>query len=104
MPFEALIREYQSRTERALTMGGAEKLAARKAAGVLNARERVDYLLDAESFIESGRYATSVRPEVRHKTPADGKVVGFGRIDGREVGVISNDFTVLGASCANVAL
>lgn len=102
MPFEALIREYQSRTERALAMGGPEKLAARKAAGVLNARERVDYLLDAESFIESGRYATSVRPEVRHKTPADGKVVGFGRIDGREVGVISNDFTVLGASSAVV--
>ena len=76
--------------------------AARKAAGVLNARERVDYLLDKDSFIESGRFATSSRPEVRAKTPGDGKVVGFGRIDGREVGVISNDFTVLGASSAVV--
>jgi methylmalonyl-CoA decarboxylase subunit alpha len=32
------------------------------------------------------------------RTPADGKIAGFGRIDGREVGVVSNDFTVLGAS------
>ena len=100
MPFEALIRDYEERTQRALAMGGAEKIAARKAAGVLNARERVARLLDAGSFIESGRYATSARAEVRHKTPGDGKVVGFGRIDGREVGVISNDFTVLGASSA----
>ena len=100
MPFEALIREFEERTVRALAMGGAEKIAARTAAGVLNARERVDYLLDNGSFIESGRYATSARPEVRHKTPGDGKVVGFGRIAGREVGVISNDFTVLGASSA----
>jgi methylmalonyl-CoA decarboxylase subunit alpha len=100
MPFEALIREYEERTQQALAMGGTEKIAARKVAGVLNARERVDYLLDPQSFIESGRYATSARQEVRNKTPADGKVVGFGRIAGCEVGVVSNDFTVLGASSA----
>src|SRR6478736_1749767 len=79
-------------------MGGAEKLAKRKAEGHLNARERIDYLIDEESFIESGRYARSIRPEVRHKTPADGKIAGFARIDGREVALVSNDFTVLGAS------
>jgi len=38
------------------------------------------------------------RPEVRQKTPADGKVAGFARIAGREIGLVSNDFTVLGAS------
>ncbi len=52
------------------------------------------------NFIESGRFARSNRPEVKHKTPADGKVAGFARIDGREVGIVSNDFTVLGASSA----
>ena len=35
---------------------------------------------------------------MRDKTPADGKVAGFARIDGREVALVSNDFTVLGAS------
>src|SRR4051812_14256784 len=79
-------------------MGGAEKLAKRKSEGHLNARERIDYLVDPESFLESGMFAVGVRPEVRHKTPADGKVAGFARIGGREIALVSNDFTVLGAS------
>jgi acetyl-CoA carboxylase carboxyltransferase component len=81
-------------------MGGPEKLAKRKAEGHLNARERIDYLVDPGSFIESGRFARSNRPEVKHKTPADGKIAGFGRINGREIALVSNDFTVLGASSA----
>jgi methylmalonyl-CoA decarboxylase subunit alpha len=100
VPFEKLIEEYQQRTAEALGMGGAEKLAKRKAEGHLNARERIDYLVDPGSFIESGRFARSNRPEVKHKTPADGKVAGFGRIAGREIALVSNDFTVLGASSA----
>src|SRR4051812_6463698 len=100
MAFEDLLKDLKDKTEEALAMGGAEKLAKRKAEGVLNARERIDYLLDPGSFIESGRYARSVRPEVKHKTPADGKIAGFGRVDGREIALVSNDFTVLGASSA----
>ena len=92
------MKELQRRDAEALAMGGAEKLAKRKAEGVMNARERIDYLVDAGSFIESGRYARAIRPEVKHKTPADGKIAGFARIDGREIGLVSNDFTVLGAS------
>src|SRR3990167_4865915 len=79
-------------------MGGPEKLAQRKAEGHLNARERIDYLIDPGTFIESGRFARAIRPEVKHKTAADGKVAGFARINGREVALVSNDFTVLGAS------
>ncbi|MGZ5257105.1 MAG: acyl-CoA carboxylase subunit beta [Burkholderiales bacterium] len=100
MPFEDLLKEFQNRNAEALAMGGPEKLAKRKAEGVLNARERIDYLIDEGSFIESGRYARSIRPEVKHKTPADGKVAGFARIAGREIALVSNDFTVLGASSA----
>ena len=102
MPFTALIQEFEERRARAMAMGGTEKLAKRKAQGILNARERVDYLLDADSFNESGLFAASARPEVREKTPADGKVCGFGYVNGRPVGVISNDFTVMGASSAMV--
>lgn len=83
---------------KAQAMGNKERLAARKEAGVLNARERLDYLLDPGSFFEVGELATSIRPEVRDRTPADGKVTGFGTIGGRLTGVVSNDFTVLGAS------
>src|SRR5262245_50136600 len=79
-------------------MGGPQKLAERKAQGLLNARERIDRLVDPGSFIESGRFARSIRTEVRHKTPADGKVAGFAKIAGREIALVSNDFTVLGAS------
>jgi acetyl-CoA carboxylase carboxyltransferase component len=100
MLFEALLRDLEERRTQALAMGGAEKLAKRKESGLLNARERLAVLLDRDSFMETGLYAVSARPEMRHKTPADGKVMGFGRIDGREVGVVSNDFTVLGASSA----
>ena len=102
MPFEKLIQELKKKDAEALAMGGEEKLAKRKAEGHLNARERIDRLIDAGSFIESGRLARSIRPEMRHKTPADGKVAGFARIAGREVGIVSNDFTVLGASSSVV--
>lgn len=93
------LEELAQRERRALSMGGEEKLARRKAAGILNARERVDYLVDQNSFIESGLLGvSSVVPEDREKTPADGKVAGFARVDGRPVGMVSNDFTVKGAS------
>jgi acetyl-CoA carboxylase carboxyltransferase component len=98
MAFEEPLKQLKERTERALAMGGPEKLAKRKAEGLLNARERIDYLVDKDSFFESGRFAAGIRPEVRAKTPADGKVAGFARIDGREIALVSNDFTVLGAS------
>jgi acetyl-CoA carboxylase carboxyltransferase component len=83
-------------------MGGTEKLATRRRQGQLNARERIDRLLDPDSFLETGLHATSHRPEMRATTPADGKVCGFGKIDGRDVAVVSNDFTVMGASSSYV--
>jgi acetyl-CoA carboxylase carboxyltransferase component len=102
MPFEEQLQELERRRLKALGMGGPEKLAARRAEGLLNARERVDLLFDPGSFFESGMYAVSNRPEDRESTPADGKVAGFGRIDGREAAIVSNDFTVKGASSANI--
>lgn len=91
--------EFARRRDAALAMGGPEKLARRREAGLLNARERIDYLLDDESFLESGLFGESAtRAEDRGRTPADGKIAGFGRIDGRDVGIVVNDFTVMGAS------
>lgn len=98
-PHAPLIDEYERRRQHALQMGGQRKLDARRERGLLNARERIGLLFDPDSFIESGLFATSAYSQAdAARTPADGKVCGFGRIDGREVGVVSNDFTVKGAS------
>lgn len=102
MSNEEMLAEYRARRDAALAMGGPDKLARRRAEGHLNARERLDVLLDEGSFLESGMFAAGIRPEVRDRTPADGKVAGFGRIDGRPVAVVSNDFTVLGASSSAI--
>jgi acetyl-CoA carboxylase carboxyltransferase component len=97
-----LEREFAARQAKALAMGGAERIARRTAAGVLNARSRIDGLLDPGSFIESGLFGvSSSRAEDRDRSAADGKITGFGRIEGREVAVVSNDFTVMGASSSS---
>lgn len=97
-----LEREFAAREAKALGMGGPERLQRREAAGVMNARSRVDGLLDPGSFIETGLFGVSAsRPEDRDRSAADGKVAGFGRIDGRDVAVVSNDFTVMGASSSS---
>ncbi len=99
MAFEELLMEYEERRAKAVAMGGPEKLEKRRAAGLLNARERIDYLVDPGSFIESGLFGTSAAYEHdREKTPADGKVAGYARLGGRDIAVISNDFTGKGAS------
>ncbi len=93
--FDATLRAYEERFAKAKAMGGPEKLARRKAAGVLDARERIAYLCDPGSFIESGLFGTSgTFPADHDKTPADGKIAGFGKIDQREAGLVANDFTV----------
>jgi len=93
---------FLDKKAKALAMGGAEKLAKRKAQGRLNARERIDYLLDGGSFVESGLLSTSAVASEKDRSPCDGKITGFGKINGRRVSLVSNDFTVFGASSAAV--
>jgi methylmalonyl-CoA decarboxylase subunit alpha len=102
MPHERMLAELEQARATALGMGGPDKLAKRKAEDNLNARERLAALLDPGSWMESGLFATSHRAEVRDRTAADGKIAGFGRIAGRQVAIVSNDFTVLGASSSVV--
>jgi len=98
MASDDLLNQYDARRAQALAMGGETRLARRKAAGWLNARERIDLLLDPASFVESGLFATSLNPEDAASTPGDGKIAGYGRIHGRDVAFVVNDFTVKGAS------
>lgn len=76
-------------------------VAKQHALGKLMARERVAALIDQGSLREIGALLQPDRgtPETRNaETPADGVVVGTARIDGRPVGLIAFDFTVLGGS------
>jgi len=102
MSFDPLLEDLAARRRAALKMGSEKRLAERAAAGILNARQRIEYLLDAGSFRELGLLATAIRPEVRNKCPADGKISGFGSIADRPVALVSNDFTSLGASSSVV--
>ncbi|MEM9683518.1 MAG: carboxyl transferase domain-containing protein [Pseudomonadota bacterium] len=96
---DGLLDDLDARREKARGMGGPEKLERRRKAGVMNARERVDYLADDGSFIETGMLGTSgVYPKDHDRTPADGKVTGFGKVGGRDVAIAVNDFTVMGSS------
>ncbi|HXZ50094.1 MAG TPA: carboxyl transferase domain-containing protein [Usitatibacter sp.] len=95
---EGLEREFAAREAKARAMGGPEKLAKRKAAGILDARQRLERLFDPGTYVESGLFSTSAHPADRDKSPCDGKIAGFGRIDGRMAAAVSNDFTVMGAS------
>lgn len=78
-----------------LLAGGHEKYhSANAAKGKLFARQRLDLLLDAGSFVEDGLFANAQAPDL----PADGVVTGFGRVDGRPVAVMANDSTVKAGS------
>ena len=102
MSFEKEIEEHELRTQKVLAMGGEKRVERQRAMGRLNARQRIDYLMDPESFLEIGRFARSERLEDRENTPADGKVCGYGRIDGRETAVVSHDITVKSASSSPI--
>jgi acetyl-CoA carboxylase carboxyltransferase component len=99
-PHAESMLEFERRRERALAMGGPAKLERRRAAGWLNARERIARLCDPDTFIESGLFGTSANPDQAERSPADGKIAGFGAIHGRETAIVVNDFTVMGASSA----
>jgi methylmalonyl-CoA decarboxylase subunit alpha len=97
------MQDFHEPRERARAMGGPERLARRASQGRLNARERVDRLVDDGSFLEVGTFNTSDMPGMEAVTPADSKIAGFGTIDRRPVAVCSNDFTVLAATSSRVA-
>jgi acetyl-CoA carboxylase carboxyltransferase component len=104
MPFEKELEELARRRRHALEMGGADKLDKQHRRGRLSARERIAVLLDAGSFHEVGMLNHSDIPGLEEKTPADSTVAGLGKIDGRRVAVLADDFTVLAASTSRVAI
>jgi propionyl-CoA carboxylase beta chain len=81
--------------------GGAERTARQHADGKMTARERIEFLLDEGTFEEFDKLKTHRCTDFGLGTvqyPGDGFVTGHGLIDGREVFVFAQDFTVLGGS------
>ncbi len=73
----------------------ADKVKKQHEKGLLTVRERINSLLDQGTFDEQGLLTHSDIPEAREKTPADGKVVGYGEVDKRLVFVSGDDVTIM---------
>lgn len=83
-------------------MGSSERIARQHARDRLTIRERLDRLFDPGSFREIGTFAFSEVPDVRDRTPGDGKIGGWGTIDGRPAMGVGDDVTVLHGSSSVV--
>lgn len=97
----SIVKELEIRREAARNGGGERRIEAQHEKGKLTARERLEVLLDPESFEEYDMFmehrCTYFDMEGK-KIPGDGVVTGQGTINGRLVFVYSQDFTVLGGS------
>jgi acetyl-CoA carboxylase carboxyltransferase component len=93
--------ELARREAFAREMGGVEKVKRQRDQGRLTVRERIDKVVDANSFHEIGAVSGigeyDEQGELRHVTPAN-CVFGRGKVDGRTVVVVGDDFTVRGGS------
>ena len=89
--WQETLDDLDRRRQHTRAMGGAERLAKHRGKGKLDARARIDYLLDPGTFRELG---TLVGGEIA----ADGIVVGSGLISGTPVMLGAEDFTTLAGS------
>ena len=97
----ANIAELERRRAAARLGGGQKRIDAQHAKGKLTARERLEVLLDENSFEELDMYVEHNATEFDMADqifPGDGVVTGSGTINGRLVYVFSQDFTVFGGS------
>ena len=98
---QELLEQLEARRMEARLGGGQRRIDAQHAKGKLTARERIEVLLDEGSFEEFDMYVTHRCTDfgmAQQKVAGDGVVTGWGAINGRQVYVFSQDFTVLGGS------
>ncbi len=97
-PRRALLAKLEAEAERG---GGEARVARQHEAGKLTARERLERFLDPGSFVELDKLKTHRCADFgmqRARVPGDGVVTGYGLVDGRQVFVFAQDFTVFGGS------
>ncbi len=93
--------ELKRRRQVIIKGGGRQKIDAMRIAGRSTARERIDTLLDEDSFLEIDAHVehrTLEHGMHQHPIPGDGVVCGHGTINGRRVFVFAQDFSVHGGS------
>jgi len=93
------IAELRARQARAREMGGEEGLRRHRASGRLPVRERVELLVDEDSWFEIGALALPEMRGERH-VPGDACVTGFATLDGRRIGVVGIDSSLLAGTTA----
>jgi propionyl-CoA carboxylase beta chain len=97
--------ELNKRRATAKAGGGEDKLAARREKGLMTARDRLDALFTAGTFLESGMHAEHDCHNFgmeKKSLPCDAVVTGTGTVDGRTVASFSQDFTVAGGSLGHI--
>ncbi len=95
------MEELEKRREVAYDAGGKAKLDARRAKGLMTARDRIEALFDKGSFMEFGLHVAHNCHNFgmeKKVLPADGVITGIGTVCGRPVAAFSQDFTVSGGS------
>ena len=96
-----IIKLLEEKRKKAQDGGGKKRIDAQHAKGKLTARERINLLLDKGSFEEWDMFVEHRSTDfgmAKNKVPGDGVVTGHGKINGRQVFVFSQDFTVFGGS------
>ena len=99
---QKIIPALEERRAAARLGGGQHRIEAQHKKGKLTARERLEVLLDPDSFEEYDMFVTHRATDFEMgKTviPGDGVVTGWGAINGRMTYVFSQDFTVFGGHC-----
>jgi len=96
------IDDLATRKEAARIPGSERSVERQKSRGKMLARERIEYLLDDDSFHELDMLARSRTPSSDERPYGDGVITGWGAIDGRKVFVFSQDFTVFGGALGEV--
>ena len=96
-----IINKLEEKRQAARLGGGQKRIDAQHGKGRLTARERIDLLLDKDSFEEWDMFVEHRSSDfgmADNKIPGDGVVTGYGTIHGRLVFIFSQDFTVYGGS------
>jgi acetyl-CoA carboxylase carboxyltransferase component len=98
---EELIAQLEEKRQTVLAAGGPDRMRKQHEAGKLTARERLETLFDADTFVELDMFVehrcTNFDME-KTKAPGDGVITGFGQINGRPAYAFAQDFTVIGGS------
>lgn len=101
MSLEDKFKQFEERNKLAELGGGKERIDKQHSAGRKTARERIQDLLDPETFVEVDKFVTHRATDFgmdKNRIMGDGLVAGYGKIDGRLVYVFAQDFTVFGGT------